>query len=234
LDGSHAGDYGFDPAGLSEVFDLYYMQECEVRHARLAMLAIAGWPLSELLAPNFLLADGGRAPSVLNGFNPVTGVATLLALSAFGFLEFNTWNRRTSGTTLGDLHLDDMKNVWDVGVAGTYNFDPAGLYSKLGNDASGRKAMREVEITQGRYAMMGITAFAVYEAISGKPIVQDNMFFHPNLLLPVLGAGYLVASQLYEFSNLKQYPINLQKSKLGRDLDEWIERKRETEEGQKY
>ena len=34
LDGSHAGDYGFDPLGLSEKLDFYAMQESEVRHAR--------------------------------------------------------------------------------------------------------------------------------------------------------------------------------------------------------
>jgi hypothetical protein len=38
LDGSHAGDFGFDPMGFTEDFDIYYMQECELRHARLAML----------------------------------------------------------------------------------------------------------------------------------------------------------------------------------------------------
>ena len=42
LDGSHAGDYGFDPFGFSPQYDLYYMQECEIRHARLAMLAVVG------------------------------------------------------------------------------------------------------------------------------------------------------------------------------------------------
>ena len=71
LDGSHAGDYGFDPLGLSEQFDIYYMQECETRHARLAMLAVVGWPLSELVGPDFMLQDG-RAPSVLNGVNPIS------------------------------------------------------------------------------------------------------------------------------------------------------------------
>merc|ERR1711957_332180 len=71
LDGSHAGDYGFDPLGLTEEYDLYYMQECEVRHARLAMLAVVGWPLSELVAPSWMLRDG-CAPSVLNGFNPLS------------------------------------------------------------------------------------------------------------------------------------------------------------------
>ena len=34
LDGSHAGDFGFDPLGFTENYDLYTMQEAELRHAR--------------------------------------------------------------------------------------------------------------------------------------------------------------------------------------------------------
>ena len=37
LDGTHAGDVGFDPLGLSESQDMYTMMEAEIRHARLAM-----------------------------------------------------------------------------------------------------------------------------------------------------------------------------------------------------
>lgn len=32
LDGTHAGDYGFDPLGITEQFDLYTLMEAEVRH----------------------------------------------------------------------------------------------------------------------------------------------------------------------------------------------------------
>jgi hypothetical protein len=228
LDGSHAGDYGFDPLGLSEEFDVYYMQECETRHARLAMLAVVGWPLSELVGPGFMLQDG-RAPSVLNGVNPISAVAIIAFLGYVGVMEFGTWNRRNLGTKFGDMHKDDMKNIWNFGVAGDYDFDPAGLYSKLGDDASGRKAMRQVEITQGRYAMLGITYFAIYEALTGSPIVENNPFFQPNLLLPVAGVGYFVWSKLYQLSDLRESPIKIEKSKLGLDLDEWLERRSESE-----
>ena len=228
LDGSHAGDYGFDPLGLSQEYDLYYMQECELRHARLAMLAVVGWPLSEMLAPSFMLQDGGRAPSVLNGFNPVSAIAVLGIFGAIGFLEYASALRRTSNTKLGKIHAKDMRNIWNFGVAGDYDFDPMNLYSMLGNDAYGRKAMREMEITQGRYAMLGITGFAFTEAISGKAIVENNMFFTPNAVLPVLGVAYLVWSTLYEFSDLREYPITIQKSKLGKEFDEWMERRRDS------
>ena len=53
-----------------------WMREAEIKHSRLAMMAAAGWPLSELLdgplsrlfgLPNVLEKTAGRAPSVFNG-----------------------------------------------------------------------------------------------------------------------------------------------------------------------
>lgn len=76
LDGSFAGDVGFDPLGFSKDKEsMYRMREAEIKHSRLAMLAAAGWPLSELwhngLAKAFdlesLLQSENRAPSILNG-----------------------------------------------------------------------------------------------------------------------------------------------------------------------
>lgn len=217
LDGSHAGDYGFDPLGFTEQYDMYYMQECELRHARLAMLAVVGWPLSEMMAPNFMLQNG-LAPSVLNGFNPLTFIAVAGAFAAFGFFEYQTSLRQTAGTKLGEQHLSDMQKVWKYGVAGDYNFDPLNLYSSLGDDAAGRKGLRTLEITQGRYAMLGITYFAFWESLTGSPIVKDNMFFEPNLLLPFLGAAYFAWSQIYQVSDLRKAPIRIEYTKDGEEI----------------
>ena len=225
LDGTHAGDYGFDPCGLSETFDLYYMQECELRHARLAMLAAVGWPLSELWAPSFMLvsvseqSQNGLAPSVLNGFNPISAVAVLGFLAAVGLWEFNTSLRRTATTELGAKHRRDMEPVWEWGVAGDYNFDPLGWYNLLGDDAAGRRAMRSVEISHGRWAMVGITGFASLEALSGRPVVEQfGLFFHPNLVVPLVAVAYLVWSQFYQVSDVREYPIRIEYTKDGEEM----------------
>ena len=75
-DGYLAGDSGFDPLLLADTpKKLMWYREAEVKHARLAMLAAVGWPLSELFdgplasafgLPSALLPDG-RVPSQLNG-----------------------------------------------------------------------------------------------------------------------------------------------------------------------
>eukprot|EP00978_Attheya_sp_CCMP212_P026530 scaffold87442_cov24-Attheya_sp.AAC.1 len=49
LTGEMVGDVGFDPLGFAKTSeDLMNYQEVEIKHARLAMLAAAGWPLSEV------------------------------------------------------------------------------------------------------------------------------------------------------------------------------------------
>lgn len=199
LDGTHAGDFGFDPLGFTESYDLYTMQESELRHARLAMLAVIGWPLSELLAPSWMLQANGCAPSVLNGMNLPSFVAIVAAFGAIGYFEVQTSLRRTDDTELGLLHRADMKDVTKYGVAGDYNFDPLNLYSSIGDNAFARKGLREVEISHGRSAMLGITAFAAWEALTGHAIVDSGaMFFHPNLALPALFAAYQAFWYFYE------------------------------------
>jgi hypothetical protein len=46
--------------------------------------------------------------------------------------------------------------------------------------------------------MVGITCFAAWEALTKEPIVENSMFFHPNLLLPALAAGYVAFNSIYE------------------------------------
>ncbi|CAJ1968547.1 unnamed protein product [Cylindrotheca closterium] len=215
LDGTHAGDFGFDPLGLSEQFDLYTMQEAEVRHARLAMLAVIGWPMAELLGPKWLLQPGGCAPSVLNGFSPITFIATVAVFGGIGYLEYKTSLRSQLVTKLGKQHRSDMSEVWDLGVAGDYDFDPLELYKSVGDDAKARKGLREVEISHGRSAMLGITAFAAWEALTGHAIVENSMFFHPNLLLPALVAGYTFFNAVYKVENSDQYILQISKSSEG-------------------
>lgn len=216
LDGTHAGDVGFDPLGLSESNDLYTMMESELRHGRLAMLAVIGWPLSELFAPNWLLhGPNNLAPSVLNGFDPLTFIATAGIFGAFGYFEYKTSLRRVDDKTIGKKHAEDMKNVWKYGVPGDYNFDPLNLYSAFGDTANGRKAMRELEVAHGRSAMLGITGFAAWEALTGHQVVENSIFFHPNAVVPLAAAAYLAFGFFYEVESNDQYLFQVKASSEG-------------------
>ena len=63
LTGALAGDVGFDPLGFaSSEADLMNYREAEVKHARLAMLAAAGWPLSEVFDKKIAVILGRGLP----------------------------------------------------------------------------------------------------------------------------------------------------------------------------
>merc|ERR1719353_912186 len=56
-----AGDMNFDPMMLADSPEkLAWFREAEIRHARLAMLAAIGWPVSELTNFGNLLQPDGR------------------------------------------------------------------------------------------------------------------------------------------------------------------------------
>jgi len=208
LDGTHAGDYGFDPAGfVTTPEELYTQMEAEVRHCRLAMLCAAGWPLSEIKGADFFdgyfLADGGRAPSVLNGglfdtFPPLPLMAVAGFFAFVGVRELQTLNRLKCNTLYGHVHSADheaIQDEWPWGVAGDDDFDPLGLYGLVGNDAVGRHVMREMELNHGRVAMLAVLAYVVIEAVTGIPVVS---FMGPAVGLGALGAAGLAATKVMD------------------------------------
>lgn len=152
-----------------------WMREAEIKHSRLAMMAAAGWPISELLdrplskllgLPTVLDQTAGRAPSLFNGhlFDGVQGVFLGLVMLATAALELNT--------------LDNVEGLTPTGyVPGDVGFDPANLRDK-------RKDMPTAEIKHGRLAMLAVTGFAVQEFVWGVPVVEQTpQFFHPFFLL---------------------------------------------------
>jgi len=188
LDGTVAGDVGFDPLGFAKTKqDLLNYREAEVKHARLAMLAAAGWPLSELwdkkIAALFglpaVVDNAGRAPSILNGglekISPVYWIACLLLAGAIDFF--------------GILKARASKND-PTYFPGNLGFDPLGLYPK---DAAGQKEMQLKEIKNGRLAMIAITGFAAQEFVSKVGVInQTPIFFKPigEVLRDYANSGY--------------------------------------------
>jgi len=204
LDGTLAGDVGFDPmcmvalakpkastdsegwAGVERATRMlmatpyeqrrkvYWMREAEIKHARIAMMAAVGWPLSEKLdgpisklfgLPYALEATSGRAPSLFNGhlLDGPQGFFLLLVALATSALELKT--------------LDNVAGLTPTGyVPGDLGFDPLELSDK-------RPDMGLAEIKHGRLAMLAVTGFAVQEAIYGTPVVEQSPgFFKPFFL----------------------------------------------------
>lgn len=167
-------DRFFSPFGFAgkEEKDLVYMREAEIKHSRLAMLAVIGWPLAELfdkpLADSIglptLLTKTGESPSLLNGgLDKVASAYWVAVISLAGIVE-----------------LENMKMKDEKGknyIAGDCNFDPLNFFPQ---DKKGQMEMMTKEIKHGRIAMMAILGFVAQEAIYGTPVVAETpFFFHP-------------------------------------------------------
>lgn len=182
LDGSLVGDVGFDPLGFAKTKeDLMNYREAEIKHARLAMLAAAGWPLSELfdakiattLGLNPIVDATDRAPSLLNGgLGQVSPIYWLICIAGAAAIEFiGIKNAKSNpGYTPGNL-----------------GFDPLGMMPK---DEAGQERMQLAELKNGRLSMIAITAFAVQEFVSKTGVIDETpLFFKP------------IATTIHEYTN---------------------------------
>merc|ERR1719428_2060740 len=154
-DGTLAGDMNFDPLGFSDSLEaLAWYREAEIKHGRLAMLAAVGWPVSELTNFGGLLNADGRAPAILNGglenvSSAYWGLVVAIAIY---------WEKQG---------LDKQFGKQEKYLPGMLGFDPLGMDSPF---------FRNAEITNGRVAMIAITAYAFEEFYTKAPIFPINLF----------------------------------------------------------
>lgn len=173
LDGTLPGDRGFDPFNFaSDTSALQWQRKAEIKHARLAMLAAAGWPIAELLHKDIasafnlpsLLASADRVPSVLNdGLShasiPAFWIATIAAAAAIEIRESVDEN---ISCKLNPAEMD---------------FDPLNLGGKTERQ---QHFMQEAELFNGRLGMLAITGFAIQEWFLNSAVVdQIPIFFKP-------------------------------------------------------
>mmetsp|Transcript_17796 Transcript_17796/g.58223 ORF Transcript_17796/g.58223 Transcript_17796/m.58223 type:complete len:225 (-) Transcript_17796:1082-1756(-) len=134
LDGTLAGDFGFDPLGLGTNPDrLKWYAEAELMNARWAMYATAG-----ILGQEFLGVGGKWYETGAGDFD--IPVAPLLALQfpIMGFLETK--------------RLQGYNATGESGFINSFPFDPLGM-----SDDS----MKLKEVKNGRLAMISFVGFAV-------------------------------------------------------------------------
>lgn len=171
LDGSLVGDVGFDPLGFSKTKeDLLNYREAEIKHARLAMLAAAGWPMSELLDAKIAyklsltpVVDATyRAPSILNGgLSRIPPAYWVFCFILTGIVEV---------IAAGEKYKPGY-------MPGNLGFDPIGLYPK---DPPGQERMQLAELKNGRLAMIAIVGFAAQEFVTKTGVVVESpAFFKP-------------------------------------------------------
>jgi light-harvesting complex I chlorophyll a/b binding protein 1 len=140
-----AGDFGFDPLGLSTAegvgIDLYWMREAELKHARVAMLAVTGFLWVEKVGP----APGcemATAPNQMDAFWQLWGAHPqyiAFSLIFIGIVEMISGIAATSGRESGER------------APGDFGLDPLSLAKSPKKFAD----MQLKEIQNGRLAMWG-------------------------------------------------------------------------------
>lgn len=149
--------------------NLLWMREAEIKHSRLAMLAVIGWPLAELFDKG--IADAAGLPALLTK----TGASPSILNGGLGKVDPLYWVAVTLLAGIVELASADAKEVkGNAYTPGDCDFDPLGLFP---SDKAGQKEMQTKELKHGRIAMMAILGFVVQEAIYGMPVVQETPFF---------------------------------------------------------
>lgn len=139
-----AGDVGFDPLGLSDIdevgIDLYWLREAEVKHARVAMLAVAGILQVEIFGP----APGCEMATAKNQMDAFWQIWNAHPQYVFAGLIGIMMVEAVSGIAATSGRESGMRAPGDFGL------DPLG-YTK-GNE-EGLKRLQAQEIANGRLAM---------------------------------------------------------------------------------
>jgi len=168
------GNKGFDPLNCATneaVLKSY--REAELKHGRLAMLAAAGWPISELVQPWLsaalrapdLLATGEKAPSILNGGLDRVNPAFFMAIIIF--------SATVELVAIGRDRTPDF-------IPGDLGFDPLRLYK--GKPEATKRDLELKELNNGRLAMLAITAYALEEFITKASVTATTPFLFNSAL----------------------------------------------------
>mmetsp|Transcript_25013 Transcript_25013/g.22730 ORF Transcript_25013/g.22730 Transcript_25013/m.22730 type:complete len:209 (+) Transcript_25013:70-696(+) len=161
LDGTLAGDEGFDPLGLSNIeelgIDLYWLREAELKHSRIAMLAVVGAVGQEL---GIIFPGQPTGKNQIDVFwqfydsNPGPFFAGLLAVS---FFELISGLAITEGRKSGDRAPGDFG------------------FKSWGKTPSEVKSYELKEIRNGRLAMWAAAGILLQGSVTDTGAV-DNLF----------------------------------------------------------
>jgi len=161
-----AGDVGFDPLGLSNIddvgIDLYWLREAEVKHARVAMMAVVGFLQVEIFGP----APGcemATDPCQTDAFWQIWGAHPqyiAFGLIMIGIIEMISGIAATQGRSTG------------LRGPGEFGLDPLG-FSKGDPEAFAR--LQAQEIANGRLAMWAAAGEIVQGCTTHKGALENLM-----------------------------------------------------------
>jgi hypothetical protein len=181
LDGSMVGDVGFDPFYLSSIEKnfagflqppswenvgpgiptLYWMREAELKHSRVAMMAVAGWIATDLGA-RFPFPMFQNIPNAYSAHDVLVQQGTMaVMLLAVGFVEV------ASGAVLVQVAKGECDRA-----AGDFGLDPPGILK--GKSKAFVDDMKLKELNNGRIAMLAFGGIATQTALGSVDFPYFN------------------------------------------------------------
>jgi hypothetical protein len=165
------------PAPRPSALVLRDYREAEIRHGRLAMLAVMIWPIQEKL--DQLLLEPNQCGPILYG--PVTlpylPLIMTLLMMLLGYLDIYTKD------------IQEEEGVGDAFLPGDCFWDPLKVLD--GGTPTMKRNMQERELFNGRVAMLAFAAFVFEEATSHEAIVDipgNEVLFVPAYQIPSVQA----------------------------------------------
>jgi hypothetical protein len=154
LDGSMAGDMGFDPMGISNMQDLKVLRTFELKQGRVAQLAAAGFLVQELL-PHI------PGPGY-DERNPLLASASVGLAANIQILLF-----------VGCIELATVANTYGDGEPGNLGWGTKLLEGKTDAQV---KDMKLKEIKHCRLAMVAVMGMIAQTLKTGAPLVGGDSF----------------------------------------------------------
>ena len=185
MDGIQSPTGFFDPLGLSKSASdetLAWYRAAEIKHGRVAMAAFLGCCVTGLGVefPGPIDLQGttfkgvGSSGSILDFWDKTPPAGRLQILAAIGFIEFVFECQQPHylrGGTPGAVRLTRGTAPWHE-EAGGPGYDPMSKY-----DAETRKKKRNMELANGRLAMIGMMGFVAASKIAGSVPVLAGLGF---------------------------------------------------------
>ena len=166
-----SGPLGFwDPAGISSdltQLEFNKVQESEIKHGRIAMIAVLGCAIGE---SGFGFFDGVTGPAIYQ-YQQAESIIPAFSANVVGMIwaieGFNIVGPWSEGAGWGPIPQVGVATLKADHTPGDLNFDPLGLMPKTQKD---KVSMRTKELNNGRLAMLAIAGIVAQELITNKPV----------------------------------------------------------------
>eukprot|EP01040_Poterioochromonas_malhamensis_P012595 gene12595-13786_t len=153
----YAGDAGFDPVGFSNLLDIRWLRESELKHCRIAMLGVVGWIVSEFV----------QLPGEIHAVSPVA--AHDVAVKSGALYQVLLW------TSI--LEIFSTKAIIETlqgsgREPGDFKFDP--LKFSEGKSAAVKADYALKELKNGRLAMLAFGGIVTQAVLTGHGFPYAN------------------------------------------------------------